>query len=162
MNEPKAQPAGPVNDVNDHNCFGCGTLNTGGLHLTMYPNSDGNGVWAPFVPAARFEGYPGMIHGGIVCTVLDEVMAWSLYREQIWAVTGQLQVRYRQPVPVGDRLRAIGTIARNRGRVIETRGEIRREADDALLAEATATFVRVPGDQAATWRERYLGAEAAS
>lgn len=155
-------PACQVNDVNDHNCFGCGTLNTCGLQLTMYPNDDGNGVWAPFVPAERFEGYPGMIHGGIVCTVLDEVMAWSLYREEIWAVTGQLNVRYRRPVPVGERLRAIGMVIRNRGRVIETRGEIRRAADDALLAEATAAFVRVPADQAEAWRERYLGAGAAS
>jgi acyl-coenzyme A thioesterase PaaI-like protein len=151
--------AAPVNEVNDHNCFGCGTLNACGLGLTMYPNADGNGVWAPFAPAARFEGYPGMIHGGIVCTVLDEVMAWSLYREEIWAVTGSLQVRYRRPLAVGETLRAIGTIERNRGRVIETRGEIRRETDGALLAEATATFVRVPADQAEAWRERYLGAE---
>jgi acyl-coenzyme A thioesterase PaaI-like protein len=151
-------PAAPVNDVNDHHCFGCGTLNTCGLRLTMFPNDDGDGVWTAFMPAARFEGYPGMIHGGIVCTVLDEVMAWSLYREEIWAVTGQLNVRYRRPVPVGERLRALGMIARNRGRVIETRGEIRREADGALLAEATATFVRVPADQAEAWRARYLGA----
>lgn len=153
------QPAAPVNDVNDHNCFGCGTLNTCGLRLTMYPNADGNGVWAPFTPAPRFEGYPGMIHGGIVCTVLDEVMAWSLYREEIWAVTGSLQVRYRRPLAVGEALRATGAIARNRGRTVEMRGEIRREADGALLAEATATFVRVPASQAEAWRERYLGAE---
>lgn len=151
----------PVNEVNEHNCFGCGTLNACGLRLTMYPNTDGNGVWAPFVATERFEGYPGMIHGGIVCTVLDEVMAWSLYREQIWAVTGSLQVRYRRPLAVGDRLRAIGTITRHRSRAIETRGEIRREDGGALLAEATATFVRVPEDRAASWRERYLGAEAA-
>lgn len=154
MNE---QPTAQINEVNEHNCFGCGTLNACGLHLTMYPNADGNGVWARFVPAERFEGYPGLIHGGIVCTVLDEVMAWSLYREQIWAVTGSLQVRYRQPLAVGERLRAIGAVERNRGRVIETRGEIRRESDGALVAEATATFVRVPADQADAWRERYLG-----
>lgn len=151
------QPEPQVNAVNAHNCFGCGTLNTCGLRLTMYPNADGNGVWTPFAPAERFEGYPGMIHGGIVCTVLDEVMAWSLYRQQIWAVTGALQVRYRRPLAVDEPMRAVGAIERNRGRVIETRGEIRREADGALLAEATATFIRVPADQAESWRERYLG-----
>lgn len=162
MTETVDRARAAVNEVNAHNCFGCGTLNVCGLQLTMYPNADGNGVWSPFVPAARFEGYPGMIHGGIVCTALDEVMAWSLYREQIWAVTGSLQVRYRRPLAVGEGLRAIGMIERNRGRVIETRGEIRRQEDDMLLAEATAPFVRVPADQAATWRERYLGTETAS
>ena len=145
-----------VNWVNDHHCFGCGRLNEHGLQLTFYRNEDGNGVWAPFTPTAAFEGYGGIIHGGIICTLLDEVMAWSLYRQQTWAVTGQLNTRFRKPVEVGVPVRAIGKVVNDRGRVIEMKAELRREADDILLAEGTATFVRVPESQAEEWNERYL------
>jgi acyl-coenzyme A thioesterase PaaI-like protein len=57
---------------------------------------------------------------------------------------------------VGEPVRAIGALVRDRGRVLEMRAEIRRESDNALLAEGTATFVRVPEAQAAAWNERYL------
>lgn len=150
----------PVNVVTDHHCFGCGRLNLHGLQLTFYENPDGNGVWAPFTPTAAFEGYGGIIHGGIVCTILDEVMAWSLYREQTWAVTGQLNTRFRRPVPVGEPVRAIGRIVKDRGRVIDMYAGIRRASDDVLLAEGTATFCRVPKSQAEEWSARYLAGTA--
>lgn len=146
----------PINIQNDHHCFGCGKLNHHGLQLSFFANPDGNGVWAPFTPTPAFEGYGGIVHGGIISTILDEVMAWSLYRQQTWAVTGQLSTRFRQPMLVGEPVRAIGQIVRDRGRVIEMRAEIRRESDDALLADGTATFFRVPESQAAEWNARYL------
>lgn len=149
------EPA-PINVVNDHHCFGCGRLNLHGLQLTFYENGGGNGVWAPFTPSEAFDGYGGIVHGGIVCTILDEVMAWSLYRERTWAVTGQLSTRFRKPLLVGEPVRAIGRIVKDRGRVIDMHGEIRRASDDVVLAVGTAAFFRVPEAQAATWNERYL------
>jgi acyl-coenzyme A thioesterase PaaI-like protein len=145
----------PERSEEDHNCFGCGRLNEHGLQLDLVPDPDGDGVRAAFVPPVRTEGYTGMVHGGIITTVLDEVMAWSLYRHNIWAVTGSLTTRYRKPIPLGEQTTARGFLVRDRGRAIEVRGEIRRDADGALLADATATFVRVPESQARTWQERY-------
>lgn len=142
----------------DHNCFGCGKLNAYGLQLDFHADERG-GVWAEFVPAERFEGYTGMVHGGIISTVLDEVMAWSLYRQQIWAVTAEMSVRYRAPIQVGERTRATGWEIASRGRRIEMAGEIRRGRDGAVLATATALFIRVPEAQAAAWRDRYLGVD---
>ena len=139
----------------DHHCFGCGQLNEHGLRLHLEPDTEGNGVRTAFVPAPRTEGYTGVVHGGIITTVLDEVMAWSLYRHGIWAVTGQLTTRYRKPIPIGEATTAIGTIVRDRGRGIEMRGELRRDSDGALLADATATFIRVPESQAREWNDRY-------
>jgi acyl-coenzyme A thioesterase PaaI-like protein len=150
-----------INVLNDHHCFGCGRLNLHGLQLSFFANADGSGVWTPFTPTDAFEGYEGVVHGGIVCTILDEVMAWSLYRQKTWAVTGTLSTRFRKPVRVGESVRAIGSMIRDRGRVIEMRGEIRRESDNALLAEGTGTFFRVPESQAAAWNQRYLSAEPA-
>jgi len=145
----------PRTATTDHNCFGCGRLNMHGLQLKLLPDPDGEEVVTRFIPAARTEGYTGMVHGGIVTTVLDEVMAWSLYRHGIWAVTGQLTTRYRKPVILGEPTKARGCVVRDRGRAIEMRGELRRDADGLLLADATATFIRVPESQAASWRARY-------
>jgi acyl-coenzyme A thioesterase PaaI-like protein len=145
----------PIRALNDHNCFGCGSLNHGGLHLHFFEQPDGS-VWAPFRPAPAFEGYGGMIHGGIISTLLDEIMAWSLYRQEIWAVTATMTTRFRKPVEVGVPVRLIGKLERNRGRILEVRGEIRRESDDLLLAEAQGTFMRVPDSQASEWTARYL------
>lgn len=139
----------------DHNCFGCGKGNAHGLQLDFHADERG-GVWTEFEPAARFEGYVGMVHGGVISTVLDEVMAWSLYRRETWAVTAELTVRYRAPVVVGERIRATGWEVASRGRRIEMAGDIRRARDGVVLASATAVFMRVPEDQAAAWRDRYL------
>lgn len=147
---------GSVNGrVNNHHCFGCGRLNHAGLQLRFQDDPAGNGVQAAFTPAPRVEGYTGMVHGGIITTVLDEVMAWSLYRHGIWAVTGELTTRYRQPIRIGQRTFAIGTILRDRGRALELRGEIRDESSRTLLADATARFIRVPEAQARAWLEQY-------
>ena len=142
----------------DHNCFGCGRLNEYGIQLTFHADTRG-GVWADFVPAERFEGYTGMVHGGVISAVLDEVMAWSLYRQETWAVTGEMTVRFRAPVQVGEPTRATGWQVAARGRRIEMASEIRRQRDGAVLATATALFIRVPEAQAAAWRERYLARE---
>ena len=146
----------PVRALEDHNCFGCGSLNPGGLHLQFFECAGEEGVWAPFTPTEAFEGYGGMIHGGIISTLLDEIMAWSLYRKQIWAVTATMSTRFRKPVEVGVPVRAVGRPVKDRGRIVEVRGELRRASDDMLLAEATATFMRVPDAQAQAWNDRYL------
>jgi uncharacterized protein (TIGR00369 family) len=146
----------PVPALIDHNCFGCGALNPIGLHLKFYQLPAGDAVWAPWTPTAAYEGYGGMIHGGIISTLMDEILAWSLYARDTWAVTAKLGTTYRKPVEVGKPVRLIGTVVRDRGRIIELHGEIRDEADDTLLAESDATFMRVPSAQAEQWSQRYL------
>lgn len=141
----------------DHGCFGCGRLNPHGLRLSFARLADASGVWAPFTPRVEDEGYGGMVHGGIVTTLLDEAMAWAIAAREIWAVTAKIEVRFRRPLETGVPVRALGRVASDRGRLIEGEGEVRRAKDDLLLAEATATFARVPADQAAAWRARYVG-----
>ncbi len=143
----------------DHHCFGCGRLNPQGLGLTFFRASEGEGVWAPFKPAQVHEGFPGMAHGGIISALLDEAMAWAISSRGIWAVTGTMTVTYRKPVETGAPIRASGRLVEDRGRKLLLAGELRREVDGLLLAEATATFVRVPEERARAWQERYLGAE---
>lgn len=112
----------PAALANPHHCFACGEFNEHGLHLQFTPDPEGNGVIALFSPAPHVEGYTGVVHGGIITTVLDEVMAWSLYRHDIWAVTGALTTRYRQPIRIGEATRATGYLIRDRRRALEMRG----------------------------------------
>lgn len=139
----------------NHYCFGCGQLNPHGLQLIFFLNDDGNGVWARWLPAREHEGFAGIAHGGIITTVLDEVMGWALYQKDIWAVTGRLSVSFRKPVEIGVATRAVAWIEEDLGRKLNLAAEIRREDNGQLLAEATAVFVRVDEARAAEWKDRY-------
>jgi acyl-coenzyme A thioesterase PaaI-like protein len=114
-------------------------------------------VWATFTPERIHEGFTGMVHGGIITTLLDEAMGWAAHSQEIWAVTGRLAVEFRAPVEVGVETIVSGRIEQDRGRALEISGELRRRDDDRLLARATATFVRVPESKAIEWRARYIG-----
>lgn len=155
MAESAQLPGIRINSIDDHYCFGCGKNNPNGLHLHFYELDD-SAIQAPFTPRREHEGYAGMVHGGIIATVLDEVMAWALYRRDTWGVTARMEIAFKRPVEVGVPTRAIGRVLKDRGRLIEVSGEIRRLADDQLLAEASATFARVPQHQAEAWRSRYV------
>ena len=67
-----------------------------------------------------------------------------------------MAVTFRKPVAVGVPTRVIGRVVADRGRLLDLAAELRRGEDDTLLAEATATFVRVPASQAQVWRNRYI------
>lgn len=145
----------PIRAREPHGCFGCGELNEAGLHLQFYALPDNGGVWAPWEPTTSFEGYGGVVHGGIVSTVLDEIMAWALYQRACWAVTASIQVRFRKPVQVGEAVRLVGTVVRDRGRLFDVHGEVRRASDGVVLAEAEGVFMRVPPAQSAAWEAEY-------
>jgi uncharacterized protein (TIGR00369 family) len=138
----------------DHGCFGCGAANPQGLHLTF--TATDNGVTSTFTPLDVHQGYEHVVHGGIISTLLDEVMAWAVAAAGIWAVTGEMQVRFRRPLHVGETVTLRGTVTDIRSRAISASGEVVREADGQVIATASAMFVRVPAATEAAWKERYL------
>ena len=139
----------------DHWCFGCGRENPIGLKLTFFEDQSGR-VYADWTPERVHQGYEGIVHGGLITTVLDEVMGWANYVRQLWAVTGTIEVRFRKPVEVGVPVRVTAWVETISGRKVDVRAEMRRQSDDLLLAEATAIFIRVREDQAASWQNRYI------
>ena len=140
----------------DHWCFGCGQQNPIGLRLP-FCEEDGTGrVWAPWTPLREHQGFEGIAHGGLITTVLDEVMGWVIYLRELWAVTGTINVRFRKPVEIGVPTRAVAWVVKEAGRKIDVAAELRRESDGLLLAEATAIFIRVPEAQATAWQGRYV------
>lgn len=116
-----------------HRCFICGPDNPIGLRLRFY--EEGAGVAAEFSPGDPHIGYEGVIHGGIIAAVLDDAMA------NIWAWRGQpaviarLNVRFRQPVRPGERLRVFAEpVGARQSATQRARGRVTRE-DGALVAE---------------------------
>lgn len=144
----------------DHYCFGCGRDNPHGLKLTFIAGDEGE-IWTDWVPSRENEGFTGLSHGGVISTVLDEVMGWAVYHKSIWAVTAKLSVSFRKPVEIGVPTRATARITEEHGRKLQLVAELRRRSDGLLLAEADAVFVKVPQAQAEAWQERYFDPEAA-
>ena len=137
-----------------HYCFGCSKRNPLGLHLSF--RMENSEVKAPFTPQAEHQGWPGFMHGGLVATMLDEAMGWATMSHGIWAVTGKINVRYRDPVPLFQPVTVVGMIEKNRGRWVTVRAEI-RSSTGAVLSEADAIFMRVSGDRQVELEEIYRG-----
>jgi uncharacterized protein (TIGR00369 family) len=136
-----------------HGCFACGELNVSGLHLQLH--ADAGVCWAEPTLDERFMGWEGIAHGGIICAILDEVMAWALVDEDCWGVTARLSVDFRRPVPIGRRLRAEGRVIERRRRVIRTEAHLSDPESGVLYATATATYVDAPPERKDELKRRY-------
>ena len=140
-------------DVAAHQCFACGSLNEHGMHLVMHV--EGGRSWTELELEPRFAGWEGIAHGGIVCTILDEVMAWSLAASDAWGVTARMAVDFKRPIEVGTPLRAEGHVTRQRRRIVDTAATIIDRRDGTILATATATYLAADAARQAELRARY-------
>ena len=118
----------------DTMCFGCGKDNPMGLHLHF--RTDENGCYTSFVPQPVHQSYDGRMHGGLISTLLDETMGNYPYMyEHKVAYTARLEVRFRQPVRIGERIDVITKVNRRKGMLLEMTGQVIRE-DGTVAAEA--------------------------
>jgi uncharacterized protein (TIGR00369 family) len=139
--------------ITPHNCFACGSLNVAGLQLELHAADDV--CWTELSLDARFEGWEGIAHGGIVCTILDEVMGWALIEHELWGVTARMQVDFKRPVPVGRPIRGEGRLIEARRRLVRASGRIIDVDDGTVLATAEATFVGATEQRKAELKARY-------
>lgn len=129
-------------------CFACGQENPIGLHL-KYDYIDGEAK-AQIILPDNFAGYPGVVHGGIVSTLLDEIMAKTIENLGVWAVTANLEVRFRQLTPVNIPLFLTGKLTKGKSRMFRTEAVLSLE-DGTVLAEANAIFVKNPELDSQSW-----------
>jgi uncharacterized protein (TIGR00369 family) len=151
--DPQARAGVPRYEIAPHNCFACGALNTSGLQLQLHVEPRRS--WTELTLERPFEGWDSIAHGGIVCTILDEVMAWSLASDDAWGVTARMSVTFRRPVRIGRRVRAEGQLARLRRRLAETEGRIVDVETGEELASATGLYVSGDETRRRELRERY-------
>lgn len=123
----------------DDGCFACGRANQSGLHIEDFREIPG-GVAAGFVPGPQHRGTFGVLHGGLAATALDEIMAWAgIILAGVLCVTANLELRFRQPVPVEKPLEVSAWLKERSGRRLRITGQLATPAGPAV--EATGLYV---------------------
>lgn len=126
-------------------CFACGQRNPFGLQLVF--REEEQSIVANFQPREEHQGFPGVIHGGIVASILDEALGRTalLGEHPVWTMTGKLEIRYRRYVPYGPLLRVRAMLESDRRRVQQARGVLTLAGnEDTILAEASGLFLPLP------------------
>jgi len=120
-------------------CFACGVDNPIGLQIRF--RLDDGRCTGQFTPGTNHVGYENTVHGGIIFSALDDVMANVLYLQDMKAHTARCEIRYRRPLQVGQTINLSGWIDSERRRVVVLKGEARLADDDALVAQCEASFM---------------------
>jgi uncharacterized protein (TIGR00369 family) len=127
-------------------CFGCGKANDAGMQLEFSHDEERKRVIGKFALGERYQGAPGIVHGGIVALVLDEALSKVSRFYGVRAVTAELNVEYLRPVRVGQEIRVEARQDRSEGRQLYYAGEI-QDAKGRVLARARGRFVVVDAER---------------
>ncbi len=129
----------PLN-LRTNRCFVCGPDNAEGLHLTFVQDGP-NGARALYTARAEACGWPGLLHGGLAFTLMDEALAYALYFQDLYGVTARIETRFRRPIRAGAKLIIRAWTVEQRRNLVDARAEIRLDAEGSpLVAEASATM----------------------
>src|SRR4051812_29972290 len=105
-------------------CYVCGPENPSGLHVKF--ESEGEQGARGFYTANEDHcGWPGLLHGGMAFTLMDEALAYALYSQELYGVTARIETRFRQPIRAGSKLLIRAWITGRRKQLVDTRAEIR-------------------------------------
>ncbi len=125
----------------DQYCFACGALNPIGLHMEV--SFRDNKAFSRLCLKREFQGWSEIVHGGVMATILDEIMAHAVLHYVGQAVTTSLQVSYRAPLHVGEEIEAIGYVAEKKSRAAVAEAEIRVLGSKKLIATGESKFILV-------------------
>lgn len=123
-------------------CIVCGRAGECGLDLRFRVRGDG-GVEAEFTCPGRYQGYEGLLHGGVTCSLLDGAMTNCLFAQGIAAVTAEMTVRFRHPITVSRPLLVKARITRSQPPLHVVEAEIVQ--DDQVKARASGKFMKRGG-----------------
>ena len=137
----------PLAHAAQNRCFGCGEANSTGLQLQFLLAPDGT-VVCPATIGDAFEGHPGLLHGGIIATLLDETMSKSVRAKGLTAMTRHMEVDYKRPVPSQTPIRMEGRVLRSEGRKLWVEAQILDQAGK-VLASGKGLFIEVRAEAAA-------------
>ncbi|NNC75581.1 MAG: PaaI family thioesterase [Acidimicrobiia bacterium] len=128
----------------DH-CFGCGRANPLGLQLDDF-RIDGSTVSVDWTPRPDYQGFDGILHGGIVAAALDEAMAWAaMLTHDVFVFTGTLDFRYASQAPLDSRYRIEASVLERRGRRLRIESKLTIEGEARPVASARGLFVVAEG-----------------
>ena len=126
---------------NDQMCFVCGKRNGDGLQLDFELIGEDR-LRTEFTPPKRFQGWKDVLHGGIIATILDEVMVNAAYLRNILAVSAKLEITLRKPAAVGTRLVFYGQILKQGAKSLHMKAWA-EQVDGTVIGEATGLLMKV-------------------
>lgn len=130
--------------ISSNSCFICGIKNEAGLHIRFYETED-NEVVCLFTPRDEHQSYPGRLHGGISATVMDELIGRTIQLKEpdSWAVTCDLNIKYKKPVPLNVELKAKARITKFVHGLLFAEGEIYLP-DGTCAVSANGRYLKMP------------------
>jgi len=126
--------------IDDRHCFVCGEKNAAGLRLKF--SLEGDTLKTRFKPDKRYQGFAGIVHGGIIGLVLDEIIVNLLWKLGISAVTAEFTVRFKMPVHIDEELEFTSRVLDKKGRLLLVEAQA-KGLDGTLVAIATGKCMRV-------------------
>ncbi|HTC65180.1 MAG TPA: PaaI family thioesterase [Candidatus Saccharimonadales bacterium] len=135
----------------DNPCFGCGGANARGMKLAFEQDDDRQRIVGRFRLGEEYQGGSGYLHGGIIALLLDEAMGKAARFHSEHAVTAELRVEYKRPIPTDSEIIVEGFVTRREGRQLYHEGEI-RDVDGKLLARGEGRFVIIDREKYRTRR----------
>ncbi|GAA4806432.1 PaaI family thioesterase [Tomitella cavernea] len=139
---PEAPAPGEPIPEHWHGCFGCRGTGDGGLGLDVSAGA-GAEVTGRIVVDPAFEGGPGVIHGGVLSSVFDEVMGFSARLLAVEVVTAHLEVDYASPVPVGSNLTVRARVDGVLGRKLYASAEVYVDGAETPAGSSRALFITI-------------------
>lgn len=121
-------------------CFVCGDKNESGLKVDFF--YDGGMAKAEFIPDGRFQGYKKILHGGIISSLLDEVMIKAVIAKKLLVVTAEIEVKFLKPVRIGERLVLEGKVIEEKGKIFEAEGKVWNSKEE-VVATGKGKFFKV-------------------
>ena len=127
-------------EIKNNYCFACSQKNPIGLKL-QFSYSDGNAITS-WTPKKEYQGFPGVLHGGITATILDEVMAYAIINKGIMAATVEMSVKYCKKIPIGEEILARAWIEKGTKKIFYVRAQIQNK-DKEVLAEGSGKYFKM-------------------
>lgn len=134
-------------------CFVCGRENNFGLKMAWYNNHETNQVEATVTIGEQFNGYPGIVHGGIVAAILDETAGRAVMLDgnsDNLFVTLRLNMTYRKPTPTNTALKAVGWLEHKGNRGMKVAAKLLLP-DDTVTTECKAVVIKPTGEISRSW-----------
>jgi acyl-coenzyme A thioesterase PaaI-like protein len=123
------------------NCFVCGENNPNGLRLSFQIDKERQTLKTTFTASRTFQGWDGIVHGGMISTLLDEAMAKLVYELGYHAVTASLEIKFKKPAPILEPLHIYGAITEVNKRLIRAKAHVAK-GDGTILATGISTFLK--------------------
>ena len=121
-------------------CFACSKINPIGLKLDFsFHDDEARTKW---IPKEEYQGWPGVLHGGITATILDEVMAYAIVHQGIMAATVEMSVKYCKKIPIGEEILARAWIEKGTKKIFYVRAHIQNKNKE-VLAEGSGKYFKM-------------------